>query len=164
MDPAKRTKQMRAAARSTPEEDPEFQIAPMIDILLVLLIFFMSISSSEVLQTNQAVVLPVARDAKPPEKDAKGQTIINVLWNTINNAGSLDVDEKKFDSPAQITALLEPKVKTTPAMRVLIRADRNVRYEYLRAVMVAAANAGVGNVTFSVVDKDMSATKPPSVP
>ena len=29
-----------------PEIDPEFQIAPMIDILLVLLVFFMSISST----------------------------------------------------------------------------------------------------------------------
>ena len=102
--------------------------------------------------------------AKPPEKDAKGQTIINVLWNTINNAGALDVDERKFDTPAQLTGVLEPKVKANPAMRVLIRADRNVRYEYLRAVMVAAANAGVGNVTFSVVDKDMSATKPAAIP
>ena len=30
--------------------DPEFQIAPMIDVLLVLLIFFMSITSAQVLK------------------------------------------------------------------------------------------------------------------
>jgi biopolymer transport protein ExbD len=156
MSPGKKTKQMRAAARTTPEEDPEFQIAPMIDILLVLLIFFMSISSSEVLQTNQAIVLPVAKDAKPIDKTAKGQTIINVLWNNITNAGSLDVDEQKFDQPSQITNMLIPKVKATPNMRVLIRADKSVRYEYLRAVMVAAAAGGVGNVTFSVTDKEMN--------
>ena len=46
-----------------PEEDPEFQIAPMIDILLVLLVFFMAISSTEVLQTNDKVRLPVAKEA-----------------------------------------------------------------------------------------------------
>lgn len=162
MSPGKRTKQMKAAARSSPEEDPEFQIAPMIDILLVLLIFFMSISSSEVLQTNQDVVLPTAKDAKPPEKDAKGQTIINVTWNTINNVGGLDIDEKKYDRPELITGVLEPKVRAVPKMRVLIRADKGVRYEYLRAVMVAAASAGVSNVTFSVVDKDMPAPNKPA--
>jgi biopolymer transport protein ExbD len=43
-----------------PEADPEFQIAPMIDILLVLLVFFMSISSTEVLQSNKDIRLPVA--------------------------------------------------------------------------------------------------------
>jgi biopolymer transport protein ExbD len=144
-----------------PEEDPEFQIAPMVDILLVLLIFFMSISSSEVLQTNQNVILPIAKDAKPPDKSVKGQTIINVMWNAINSVGSLDVDERKFDQPAELIALLAPKVQQNPGVRVLIRADRNVRYEYLRAVMVAAANAGIANVTFSVVDKDMSAGKAP---
>ncbi|MEA3208166.1 MAG: biopolymer transport protein ExbD [Chthoniobacter sp.] len=155
MTQAKHTKQMKAAARSTPEEDPEFQIAPMIDILLVLLIFFMSISSSEVLQTNQSVILPTAKDAKPPDKNAKGQAIINLLWNQMNNAGTIEVDKTTFNAPAQLTPMLAEHVKANPAMRVLIRADRNVRYEYLRAVMIAAANAGVGNVTFSVVDKDM---------
>jgi len=33
-------KASRAQTRLAPEEDPEFQIAPMIDILLVLLVFF----------------------------------------------------------------------------------------------------------------------------
>ncbi len=155
MSAAKRTKQMRAATRLVPEEDPEFQIAPMIDILLVLLIFFMSISSSEVLQVNQDVQLPVAKDAKPPDKGTQGQTIINVTWNTINSLGGIDIDDRKFGDPFMVTTALEPKVRANPKMRVLLRADKGVRYEYLRAVMVAAANAGVGNVTFSVVDKEM---------
>ncbi len=39
-------------------------------------------------------------------------------------------------------------------MRILIRADKNVRYEYIKPVMKALGQAGVGNVTFSVVDKE----------
>ena len=128
----------------------------MIDILLVLLVFFMSISSTEVLQVNKEVTLPVAKDAKPAEKDTKGQTIINVMWSTINNSGSLEVDDKKFSQPNQILGVLQTKVKANPAMRVLIRADRSVRYEYLKQVMITAGQAGVGKVTFSVVDKDAS--------
>ena len=141
----------------SPEEDPEFQIAPMIDILLVLLIFFMSISSSEVLQVNQEVQLPVAKDAKPPDKNATTQTIINVTWNPINNLGGVEIDDRKIGDPSLVASLLEPKVRVSPKMRVLIRADKNVRYDFLRAIMVSAANAGVGNVTFSVVDKDAPA-------
>ena len=56
--------------------------------------------------------------------------------------------------PAEITAILRKKLESTPDMRVLLRADKNVRYEYLRAVLVAAADAGASNVTFSVVDRD----------
>jgi biopolymer transport protein ExbD len=43
----------KKATREMAEEDPEFQIAPMIDILLVLLVFFMSISSTQVLQRGR---------------------------------------------------------------------------------------------------------------
>jgi len=162
MNAKQKTKKMRAAARSTPEEDPEFQIAPMIDILLVLLIFFMSISSSEVLQVNKDVILPVAKDAK--EKDqgtaGKGQATVNILWSNIGNTGTVEFEEKKYGDPGQLTPILSNKVQATPNMRVLIRADKSVRYEYLRAVMVACGNAGVGNVTFSVVDKDGSGAPP----
>src|ERR1700754_4589533 len=101
----------RAAMRNAPEEDPEFQIAPMIDILLVLLVFFMSISSTEVLQVNKDVTLPVAKDAKDAEKGTKGQTIVNVMWATINNAGSVEVDDKKFATPDQMLNHLQTKAQ-----------------------------------------------------
>ena len=155
-------KTARSQTRLAPEEDPEFQIAPMIDILLVLLVFFMSISSTEVLQVNKGVTLPVAKDAKDAQKDTKGQTIINVLWNKINNAGTLEVDDVKFDQADQMMPHLTPKVQANPNMRILIRADRDVRYEYLKSVMIAAGRAGVGRVTFSVVDKDPNARPEPA--
>lgn len=153
---AKHSKTARSQTRLPPEEDPEFQIAPMIDILLVLLVFFMSISSTEVLQVNKDVTLPVAKDAKPADKNTKGQTIINVMWATINNSGSIEVDDKKFAQADGILSLLKTKAAANPNMRILIRADRNVRYDYLKQVMITAGQAGVGKVTFSVVDKDAS--------
>ena len=154
---ASHAKTQRAQTRLPPEEDPEFQIAPMIDILLVLLVFFMSISSTEVLQVNKNVTLPVAKDAKDAEKGTKGQTIVNVMWATINNSGSLEVDNQKFQQPDQMVGYLQTKTQANPDMRILIRADRNVRYDYLKQVMVTAGKAGVGKVTFSVVDKDANA-------
>ena len=161
MTQAKKAKKLRAATRMIPEEDPEFQIAPMIDILLVLLIFFMTISSQEVLQVNQDVQLPVAKDATAKKQDAgSGQAVVNILWSVIGNSGTIELDELKFTDPNALTPVLAKRVEVTPKMRVLIRADRNVRYEFLRSVMVAAANGGVGNVTFSVVDKEEAGAAP----
>jgi len=154
---ANHAKVSRAKTRLAPEEDPEFQIAPMIDILLVLLVFFMSISSTEVLQVSKGVTLAVAKDAKPADKNTKGQTIINVMWAKLNNAGSIEVDNQKFSQPNQMLGMLKSKAQANPAMRILIRADRDVRYEYLKQVMITAGQAGVGKVTFSVVDKDTGA-------
>ncbi len=149
----------RASTRLAPEEDPEFQIAPMIDILLVLLVFFMSISSTEVLQVRQDITLPVAKDAKAKSADTtNGQVILNVLWNegVGTTGGTVDVDGTSFANPTAIQGSLEAKVKRQPEVRVLIRADRKVRYEYLRTILQTAGAAGVANVTFSVTDKDQN--------
>jgi biopolymer transport protein ExbD len=148
------TQKARAQTRLPPEEDPEFQIAPMIDILLVLLVFFMSISSTEVLQTNDKVRLPVAKDGKDANNVPEGQVIVNVLWNSLSNAGTLDVDGKTFADPAEIAPILSAKAATTPDVRVLVRADKEVKYEYLKKLLLAVGAAKIANVTFSVVDKE----------
>jgi biopolymer transport protein ExbD len=147
----------RAALRSQPEEDPEFQIAPMIDILLVLLVFFMSISSTEVLQTNDKVKLPIAKDAKDKDKSQnanKGQTIINVLWDPIRNGGAIEVNQHPFGLPSDIIPELSRELGLNPSARILVRADKQVRYEYMKQLLKAIGQAGGSNLTFSVVDKD----------
>jgi len=136
-----------------PEVDPEFQIAPMIDILLVLLVFFMSISSTEVLQSNKSVTLPVAKEGKDAKANP-GQVIINVTANPLTNQTQIDVDDKIYPTPADLAGLLQKKVQANPVVRVLIRADRSVRYEYMRTLLEAVGRAGIANVTFSVVDKE----------
>jgi biopolymer transport protein ExbD len=138
------------------EVDPEFQIAPMIDILLVLLVFFMSISTTEVLQANKNVILPVAKEAKDSKKNPS-QVIINVTFSQINNTTGIEVDQQTYHSPSEIVSLLKKKVSLDPLVRVLIRADKEVKYEYMRQLLEAVGASGVGNVTFSVVDKE---TKP----
>lgn len=136
-----------------PEADPEFQIAPMIDILLVLLVFFMSISSTEVLQSNQEIDLPVAKDAKDA-KPNPGQVIVNISHVAINNATTITVNEREV-TPQSLIGMLQESVQKNPMVRVLIRADKQVRYEFLRTVLESVGAAGVGNVTFSVVDKEV---------
>ncbi|MET0252707.1 MAG: biopolymer transporter ExbD [Terrimicrobiaceae bacterium] len=137
--------------KAEPDVDPEFQIAPMIDILLVLLVFFMSISSTEVLQSNQDVNLPVARDAKESKKNP-GQVIVNVLFNPLSNQTVIEVDERNVNL-GQLAPMLQAKVVANPLVRVLVRADKEVRYESMRGLLEAVGKAGVGNVTFSVADK-----------
>ena len=62
--------------------EPEFQIAPMIDVLLVLLIFFMSITSAEVLKVDKNIVLPVSPNAKKRDPEmSKHEMAINVRWD-----------------------------------------------------------------------------------
>jgi len=145
-------KAARAATRNPAEEDPEFQIAPMIDILLVLLVFFMSISSTEVLQSNHTIALAVAKEAKQPKKNP-GQIIVNVSWVAINNMGSIDVDDQKYAVASDLIPKLQDELLKNPMTRVLVRVDRAARWSFEREVLKAVGDAGITNVTFSVVDK-----------
>ena len=141
------------------EPDPEFQIAPMIDILLVLLVFFMSISSTEVLQSNKEIHLPIAKEAKEA-KDNPGQVIINLTYTPMNDMTGVELDQKDYSSPSDLVPLLQNKVAANPLVRVLIRADREVKYDFVRQVLQAVGQSGIGNVTFSVVDKEASPSTP----
>jgi biopolymer transport protein ExbD len=136
-----------------PEADPEFQIAPMIDILLVLLVFFMSISSTEVLQANRDVRLPVAKEAKDA-KENPGQIIVNLAFNAVNNAVAISVNEKDYAAPGELVPVLQNHIQKNPMVRVLIRADKDVRYAVMKSLLEAVGQAGIANVTFSVVDKE----------
>lgn len=142
----------RAAMRNPPEEDPEFQIAPMIDILLVLLVFFMSISSTEVLQSNHEIPLAIAKDAKQPKKNP-GQVIVNVSWQPISNLGSIEVDSQPYPTAADLVPRLQSELQKNPMTRVLVRVDRSARWGFEREILRAVGDAGITNVTFSVVDK-----------
>jgi biopolymer transport protein ExbD len=150
----------RAATRVLPEEDPEFQIAPMIDILLVLLVFFMTIATDQVLQVNKEVVLPVAKvEADQKDEAARSEVFVNVLW-TLDNAGRIEVDGKGEMDFGPLTEYVNRKREAAESanisnFRVVIRADKRAKYQYVRGVMAAIGNAKVPNVIFSAVDKEM---------
>ena len=146
-------RQRNNSVREMPEEDPDFQIAPMIDVLLVLLVFFMSISSTEVLQSTKNITLPVAAEGNDAAKN-KGQVIINVAWQNLTDTGTITVDERNYADPSGLIPLLAERVAANPGTRVLIRADKQTRYDFMRAIMVAVGQSKISNVTFSVVNKE----------
>lgn len=161
----------RASTRVLPEEDPEFQIAPMIDILLVLLVFFMTIATDQVLQVNKEVTLPVAKGIQKPE-DPLGSTqvFVNVLWN-MDNTGKIVVDSGGPTDIAGLTEYLSAKRDAAEKaglpvdrFKVIIRADKRSKYQYIRTVMVAIGQAKVPHVIFSAVDKDMDKSTTTSQP
>jgi len=155
-----RAQKAKRATRAMPDEDPEFQIAPMIDILLVLLVFFMSIATDQVLQVNKEVLLPIAMKLEQEKGDAtKSEVFVNVLW-TLDNNGRIEVDGKGAMEHDALTAYIKVKKENADKagladFRVIIRADRRAKYQYVRTVMAAIGNAAVPSVIFSAVDKDL---------
>ena len=143
----------RKIKRAETEADPEFQVAPMADVLLVLLIFFMSITTSEILRNVKGLELPVAKDGKDKAKNVV-QVVVNLSWNAITNKGEIEIDQKQYTSPQEAVAFLRMKSDTDPGMRVLVRADKEAQYSYVSQVMKACAEAQISSITFSVVTNE----------
>jgi biopolymer transport protein ExbD len=146
----KRKKRFQAAHEEG--DAPEFQVAPMADMLFVLLVFFMSITSTEVLQKVANLELAKVKDA--PNKDGQksgGEVVINVLWNGKKRTGKLDVQGREYGNPTELVPYLSEQLGNFPDLRVLVRADKGTEYSFIADVMRACRDAQIGNVTFSVL-------------
>jgi biopolymer transport protein ExbD len=144
------------------EGEPEFQIAPMIDVLLVLLIFFMSITSAQVLKVDKSIELPLAPDALKKD-NTRSEAIINVRWDPAKKKAAYVLDDKVYDKISDLAKALTESRKSgevkaaksaNPAFRVVIRGDRDASAMSVSRAMNAAAEAGIADISFSAVNKD----------
>ena len=140
--------------------EPEFQVAPMIDVLLVLLIFFMSITSAQVLKVDKTITLPVAANALKMD-NTRSQAIVNVRWDEAAKKATFVVDDKVYTDPDELTkALVEAKKVgekkiakgPNPAFRCVVRGDRMAYASSITRAMNAAAQAGITDVTISAIN------------
>lgn len=131
------------------EGEPEFQIAPMIDVLLVLLIFFMSIATSSVVRYDPTIELPVASDANKKET-AEGELVFNVAWKPATRTAVTTYEEKVVDLD-NVGPSLEAHKKSNPSVRILVRSDSMTPVRHVSKVVEAAAKAGISDVTFATL-------------
>ena len=144
------------------EGEPEFQIAPMIDVLLVLLIFFMSITTTQVLKVDKSIQLPLAPDAL--KKDStRAEAIVNVRWDAAKKKATYVMDDKVYPELPDLTKAIagakklgEAKVtrSANQTFRVVIRGDREASAMSVSRAMNSAAEAGVSDISFSAANKD----------
>ena len=144
--------------------EPDFQIAPMVDVLLVILIFFMIITSAQVLNIDKTIKLPIAAEAAKKD-DSRSEAIVNVRWDPSENVASFNFEGKLYSKASQ---LVEPlrlaktqgegkasgKVGQNPEFRMVIRGDRDVPALFVSQAMDVAAEIGISDISFSTVNHD----------
>lgn len=134
--------------------EPEFQIAPMIDVLLVLLIFFMSITSAEVLKVDKDIVLPVSPNAKKREAEmSKHELAVNVRWDDREKKAVVKVDDIAYPNILDLVPRLKDKVKADPKIRAVIRGDRNLPAIEIQRVMDIVGQGGIADISFAASNK-----------
>ena len=134
--------------------EPEFQIAPMIDVLLVLLIFFMSITSAEVLKIDKDIQLPLAPDAKKKAKnETLGEGALNVKWDPIKQKSTLNFDGRNFEQMDDLVSVLQNRKNSFKTYRVIIRGDKRLPAVEIQKAMGVLGNAGLDNIAFSALNQ-----------
>ncbi len=127
-------------------------LAPMVDVMMCLLIFFM-LATKMVERENSHIDLPVAKAAKDAEKQALGNRfVVNIRDATLEGGeGATYLIREEAVSLRNVLDRLKIESGLDPGVNCIIRAERDLPYKYIQAVMIGCAGANIRKITFSTV-------------
>jgi len=122
-----------------------FLIAPMVDILLVLLGFFMLTWSFSRQERELDVQMPSAGESKEQRRSV-GEVIINV-----KSDGSLVMNRRAM-SPDDLLSALSKVALLYPDQAVVLRGDQRVDYGTIVKTLDLCRRANIWNVAFATAN------------
>jgi biopolymer transport protein ExbD len=126
-------------------DDVAIDMAPMIDLVFLLLIFFMV--ASVVTELDKVEVdIPTSDHAKVPE-DTKGRMMLSVDANNQIYAGTVPITIE------ELKELVNAELDLNPDMRILIRADKAVLYETCKKIMIACGEVGATDLIYATFEE-----------
>ena len=138
---------MRFVRKTLGKEEPEFQMAPMIDIIFLLLIFFMVISTFQKLEEVEVVKLPVA-DESQTKKSNYGEVVINVLED-----GTIVLNQQVY-ALGDLYSVLSEQTASSKKAKITIRGDENVPHSWIMGVMRVCAASNLWDVSFATFQEE----------
>ena len=103
---------------------PSLALTSMLDVIVLLLCFFVTVSVFSQWESEISIKLPNAKTAEAPER-LPGEIIVNLAKD-----GAISVNSVRL-SLEELGARLAKVAKFYPGQPVIIRADKEVRYETL---------------------------------
>ena len=136
-----------AAAQSAPQDAMKMDMSPMIDMVFLLLIFFMIASQMITVQMDPEVLPPVADEAIPG-KIFKDRFVINVYQDgTFSDVKKNPITEDQITE--RIQKFAEKMKSTATPAKLHLRSDRLAPVLSIKKVTKAAGAGGVNTVIFS---------------
>jgi biopolymer transport protein ExbD len=121
---------------------PVVQMTALIDILFVILSFFMALFLNFNFESELNISVPQAK-ASMESKMAAEEIVINV-----GKEGRVVVNQKTM-SIEELESLLKKTAELYPGQAVILRADQKAYHEYVVRVLDACAKAKIWNVSFA---------------
>jgi biopolymer transport protein ExbD len=139
------------ASIGSDDGDVGFQIAPMVDVVFVLMLFFMASAGSQQVETELGINLP----GNAPSGNPTSQAVVTPIRIDIAADGQVLMNDESVGTPldknlpelrAKLKEMIEQFGDKDP---VIIRPAIDARHERVMDVLNAAAAAKVKNLTFS---------------
>lgn len=125
--------------RGDDEEAGEIDLTPMLDVVFILLIFFI-VTSVFVTEAGIEVNKPQASTAVPRSQD--------LILIAISPDGEIWIDGEQIDSRF-VRSRFERRLAETPNASVVIQGDENATNEHVMTILEAARDAEIANVSIS---------------
>jgi biopolymer transport protein ExbD len=146
------SKKLRSAQGSA-GDDLKVDMSPMIDMVFLLLIFFLVNASLVIVKMDKRVQIPIAKNSNR-QSEKLGRIVINVYGDEHSAEGRFRQEDGKtiFPSDEDMEAYIKESKEKLDAMGVVpkihLRGDRDSLFKYSRRVIRVAAKAGVNQVIF----------------
>lgn len=124
------------------QESVGFQLAPMIDVMFLLLCFFVVSQIYAQWETEIDITLPTAETGDTPDR-LPAEIIVN-----IKAGGDLMVNRREFSTEG-LSKLLHRIVDIYPGQPVLIRADKETAYKHVVGVLDMCRQCDIWNISFA---------------
>lgn len=127
-------------------DDLELDMSPMIDMVFLLLIFF--IVASQIVDEKPKVEIPTAAFGKIDENQT-GRLMI-----TVKKDGKFFIkSDPEAKTIEEIRDRIELEIEADPKLRILIRADGDVKYKENEKITIACAEVGAQDIIYSVFEE-----------
>jgi len=128
------------------EEDGDIDLTPMIDIVFLLIVFFMTVANM-ITAEKHPIEMPVALNSVLPEEYGE-RTTITVMEDGSLYSGVYSVELE------ELTDILREEIESDPEVKVYLRADSATEHQFVNEVMQAAASVGLNNIVFAAYQSD----------
>lgn len=136
------------AANSDQGEEAELDMSPMIDMVFLLLLFFLVVSNPRTIKIDNEVKPPVADNAQTPEI-IHGKIVVNIRRDGSFYQENVNIRLNDEDAIEQYVKERKEVVDGNGYIPNLhVRGDKDAVFKYCRTVIRAAARAGVNQVVF----------------
>ena len=124
--------------------NPGVPLTPMIDVVFLLLCFFVTSQIFAQWETEIDIALPTAATGGMPQR-LPGEVIINVMAD-----GTAVVNGQRLDDAA-LRTMMDRLVQLFPGQPVLLRADKATAYEHVVRVLDTCRQADIWNISFATL-------------